>query len=81
MSTSIPDRGQSGLHTRGAIEFASTFLLLCALLMLPQCQTVPATGETRLTLISTAEEIRIGREADGGLSQGQLVKWVSTGQQ
>jgi predicted Zn-dependent protease len=42
--------------------------LLLALLALPRCQTVPATGESRLSLISTAEEIRIGRDADSQIS-------------
>ena len=46
------------------ISFVPILLNLSALLLLPQCQTVPATGEAHLTLISTAEEIQLGREAD-----------------
>jgi predicted Zn-dependent protease len=51
-------------HVRGSIPFIPILLFLGAFLLLPRCQTVPATGETRLTLISTPEEIRLGREAD-----------------
>jgi predicted Zn-dependent protease len=43
---------------------AVPLLLLGSLSIICGCQTVPATGETRLTLMSTAQEIRIGREAD-----------------
>jgi len=43
-------------------------LLLISLLLLPGCQTVPATGENRLTLISTAEEIQIGEQADAQIA-------------
>jgi hypothetical protein len=35
-------------------------LVLLVLLLLPQCQTVPATVETRLSLIYTAGEIQLG---------------------
>ncbi|UCF96683.1 MAG: M48 family metalloprotease [Spirochaetaceae bacterium] len=47
---------------RGNILFC--LIILLSSLLLAQCQTVPATGETRLSIISTVEEIRIGREAD-----------------
>jgi predicted Zn-dependent protease len=39
-------------------------ILLCGMAFLAGCQTIAATGESHLSLISTGEEIRIGREAD-----------------
>ena len=39
-------------------------ILLFIMVFLAGCQTVAATGETHLSLISINEEIRIGREAD-----------------
>jgi predicted Zn-dependent protease len=64
MSGSALDFERLRRSVRGSISFIPILFILSALLLLPQCQTVPATGETRLTLISTAEEIRLGRDAD-----------------
>ena len=64
MSGSTLDLEGPRRRKRGPSAFIPILFILIALLLLPRCQTVPATGETRLTLISTAEEIQLGREAD-----------------
>ena len=49
----------------GATTAIAALGLLCAsLLTLSGCQTVEATGRRRLTLISTEQEIRMGRDVD-----------------
>jgi hypothetical protein len=59
-------RDFEGLRRREGGPSASILILcvLIALPLIPQCQTVPAIGETRLPLIPTAGEIQFGLEAD-----------------
>lgn len=50
------------------LPVAGLGLVVCAALFFPACQTVAATGEPHLTLVSQPEEIRLGREADAQIS-------------